>query len=430
VSIYASAEPITYGPELEFTNKEIKEGIEGTTGSLLLRREAKWAGLLVKEIRTRCGRNCRFERIFGKYGFETRVHFQNGFYFQVSWDPGVVEIIAKPSTLKELKENAEDVKKYLYDSAHAVGLTGTLDNGGHVNVGLDSAFSDDAELFLKYFVDYANHPELALGILGHSVNNGPPLSILQPEQRAALSKIVRQFYNKELNTLEDVIEAIQTQVYTHSYKWDNSQHYQSVGLKSIPKEPKHRRRIEHRSVRSQESFEQFIAMAELIEHRHQFLKKNKNKIIYYKSDETFFTYQQQLNLFWVYTKDMGLNYQDYLILLGPYVRDLKPNIVFNREIDWNSWLDQDEILWWTKQIFKSDWIRSKLLEILARPEAQSKSLPAQAINTLKKMVQERELGSPFIDDFVADFIRELNNKLQPPQNGCDAHLRGAHHPQQ
>lgn len=427
---YGSNEPITFGPEIELSNKDLKRDVVGDSGSFLRLREAKWANSLVKEIKKTCGSFCRYEKVLGKYGLETRVYFKNGFYFQISWDPTVVEIIMKPSSLKEFRANADDIEKYLYAPAARLELKGADNLGGHVNIGLNSAFGEDAELFLRYFIDYANHPELALGVFAYDIYNGPPLSVLKSEQRSALNDTVAKFYVKKFKNPTEVILDIQRNVYTHSYKWDRPQHYQSVGLESIPSETLNRRRIEHRSVRGQKSFQDFLLMAELIELRHTYLKKNKNKIIYLKSDEDFFLYQRQMNLFWVYTQELGVNYEKYVSLLSEPVRALKPDIIFERKIDWSSWSDQDEILWWSTQLFKYPWVRSQLIKTLSTPEAQSTDIPAKVLEKVKTLVSNRGLNDKKISQIITDFEVSLSQKHQHKLNACESGLRGAHLPQQ
>ncbi len=71
--------------------------------------------------------------------------------------------------------------------------------------------------FLKFFVDYANHPDLALGSLGHDIRNGPPLSALGEEQRQALQTVINDLESGRLKTLADVARAIEERVYTRSY---------------------------------------------------------------------------------------------------------------------------------------------------------------------------------------------------------------------
>ncbi len=262
----------TFGPEFEFTNAEIAASTD-------LSAESAWADRLTDRIAEKCPRlRCEIKRHRGKFGAqENRVVFEDGYWFNISIDPKCVEIQARPQTLEQLKAGAERLNEALFASAREIGLETSPKRAGHFNIGILSAFGADTDHFLKFFVDYATHAELASGILRENWRTAPPLAALSPEQHASLDKILADRRRGKLTTVKAAIERIVRTVYTANLapsSTESPSHNQAINLDAATEHafPRQDRQMEIRAVRSQASAEEFILLAELFSARIRHLK--------------------------------------------------------------------------------------------------------------------------------------------------------------
>ncbi|MGE3260431.1 MAG: hypothetical protein AB7K68_01515 [Bacteriovoracia bacterium] len=320
----------TIGGEIELTNEAMQSSGFSGKGNTSEIPEKKSQLKFVEELRKRCVLSkCAIKEVAGKQIQEFRVTYPDGWWFQVSFDPGCVEILFKPSTLADLEAVRERIDKDIFAVGKAVGIGADKLDSAHFNVGLKSAFGDDAELFLRYFVDYANHYDLALGSLGHDTSNGPPLALLRPEQRDALQQVVEDFYSGKLKTVEDIAKEINKKVYTHTLEpgWLNY-HNQAMGLKGF--ENPEAARFELRSIWAQDSAENLLQLGRLVKARINFLRTQKGRIVYLKGARDEFFLDELKARYLVYVEESGLKFKDYENLLPDDVRS-EPLPKFFRE---------------------------------------------------------------------------------------------------
>jgi hypothetical protein len=369
--------PPTYGPEFEFTTVEMSKGGSKLSGlNAQVSPEVHAQMKMVARMKIRClSLGCTVEVVKGKWDKDFKVSFADGWWFKISSDPGCVEVTFKPSTLAELEIRKDQINDAIFKTAYESDLFVRTDQkNSHFNFGVRSAFNDSAENFLRYFVDYANHPELALGGVGMDLRNAPPLSVLQPSQRTNLQKVIEQVRTGQLNTLSAAIRAVQTEVYTNTYnpKWATSDgiiHYQALGLKyaakanlAIEDAP-----AELRAMWIQQNAEQFILIARLVEGRIAYLNSLDGPIIYTQSSRQTFTARELKTRFFIYVEEAGLKFEDFQDLvrfeakeatLDPLVASSDPRIAI-----------QSVEKYWDLML-TSEWMRKKVIEILAAPEVQ------------------------------------------------------------
>lgn len=325
----ATAE-MTVGAEFEFIDplepETIAKGLKG--------HEEQMAQRLARAVRLKCHSPCFETVIEGKWGRESRFDLGNGFWFQVSWDPNVVEIVTKPLTVTNLKVHAESLQNMIFESAKEAGLTvDPAKRAGHFNFGAHASFDSNPTEFLKYIIDFSNRPELSLGILrSPNILNAPPLSSLKPEQRAALGRYIEKFQKETWvqklfpNSISRVSKALAKKVFNRSSKdrvGADALHYQALGLKSTLKaSARSDRPVENRAVRSQRNIYDFILLAELAQGRIEYLKTLPPEIglHFTQTSRTQFSQSELANRFFIYVMEANLSWDRMRELLPEDLR--------------------------------------------------------------------------------------------------------------
>ncbi len=129
--------------------------------------------------------------------------------------------------------------------------------GGHIHIARTSFGSELA--IRNFIVDYCNHPELALGVLGFDSLNAPPLASAPDESIDAFVEGLAAFDAGALD-LAGFLAHLRTRVYTFGSpelpaSADRSK-YQALNVN-------HPDTIEIRAVRPHRSFAEFLDVAEL-----------------------------------------------------------------------------------------------------------------------------------------------------------------------
>lgn len=371
--------PPTYGPEFILTNDYILAHSKGkkqldADPAASLERAAQVK--LVDYLRQKCaGGDCKIKEVPGKWDKDFILTFKDGFWIKYSYDPRVVEIMFKPSTIEEMKKNQARIDEYVFDSGKEVELKASRYESGHLNMGINSLFNGNVESFLKFYVDYANRPDLALGTLGYDPSNAPTLAHLKKNQRTALKKIVDDFYKGKLTTVQEAAARIQNEVYTSSYNeaWGGIEHYQAVGLKYVNQTDLTLKDapMELRGIRGQMNTEEFIKLATLFEKRVEYLNKNVSRIEYNETKRLDFNVHEMKTRFKIYVEESGLNFKDYEPFVSHfYSAQLTPIVIKNadpisRLNDLKGYFDL---------LSSSTRIQDLFVEILSHPELQNHPL--------------------------------------------------------
>lgn len=364
--------PPTYGAEFELLHPDMVHVI-GPDNLPKFENENRMKQKLADHLKDRClHSSCTIEKIPGKWGEDFEVRFPDGWWIKLSSDPGCVEIMFKPSTLEELEKRKHTINDFIFKAGAEIGLKPSKNESTHFNMGVLSAFNNNATDFLKFFVDYANHPHLALGSLGKDLDNAPPLSILDQSQREALAQIIERHDKGELNTIQKIAHEIQKKVYTSSYNknWA-AYHYQAVGLKRVNMADlkKEDAPMELRGVWSQDSAENFNLVARLIEGRIKYLSKNPSPIVYNAPSKTTYTNSQLKSKFYIYVEEAGLKYSDFETLLPEIVRNAPWEPFMNPKSSAPSKLNKMKSYW--PEIVSSQWVRDQVVKILSHPDVAS-----------------------------------------------------------
>lgn len=379
--VQALLEIITNGGEFELSNRALKDGPRWDNKKAGYSQERREQLALVRRMRARCEQEnlgCKIVEVKGKWDTDYQVVYPDGWYFQISYDPYCVEITFKPSTAKELTDRIGLINDHIFKTGEQEGLTVIKPDNSHFNFGINSAFKGNAEHFLRFFVDYSNRPDLALGSLGMSRFNAPPLSSLDLFQRQALQKIVDAFYRGYAPRVSDVVRLIQDRVYikTLSPKL-GATHSQAIGLKKayaadLSQEDAP---VEMRAMWIQDSAENFILIAKLFAHRIAWLKTRTERIHYVASDRTQFEPHELKARFFIYLAEMNASFEEYQSLLPQQVRDAEWDAFVSRNATFEQKVESLGRYWDMLEI--SEWARDRIVSILSDPQAQTNALAQQ-----------------------------------------------------
>ncbi len=391
-SLNTWAWPPTYGAEFEVTrvggfpefNFDNPSSTEEKTEQLKL----------VEQIKKQClAAKCTVAEVNGKWDTDFEVKFADGWWFKVSYDPDCVEIITKPSTREEFEKQASRINQHIFGAARKIGLTvNKFEDSAHFNIGVRSAFHDDAKKFLRFFVDYTNRPDLALSSLGFDLPNAPPLSMLQESQRLALQKIVEKVNSGKMTTIQEVAKAIQDKVYIHTYDpaWGTSAravaHYQAIGLKYINRTDltKADAPMELRSIWTQDSAENFILISKLMEARINYLNLADDPIIYNQTTRQEFTDSEHRTRFKIYVEEMGMKYEEFESLLPKEVRQAELDDFIKKDISIEKQLNSIEP--YLDLVLVSRFVRARVINILSNPALENNAKRAEIIEKIKAEV--------------------------------------------
>lgn len=409
ISTFSWAGPITYGAEFEFFHPKLTWDDKGTHGESAIQAKKEF----MHQVRERCAAasGCRIETISGKFTPDFKVTLANGWWFIVSHDPAVIEIATKPSTLKELRDNRDFINHFIFGSARAAKFYVNHRDNAHFNFGALSAFDNQPRELMKFFLDYHNNIHLGLGTLGQDLNNAPPLSYLKAEQREALTRIMQKVESNQFKTIPQLTEAIMKEVYTETYnkEFGRPVHFQALGLKYLTEYNMKRpfansielqallslipfadfstvrdQPMEMRAVWSQTSAEHFIKVAELIEARVDFLKKQSGPLVYLNSKrKEINSWQEAKTRFYIYVTETGLDFDKYKNLLPKEARQVEMSEFLNEALPIRE--RAKALRYYTDLIGTSQWFRDYAMTLILEGHLEEQAHFKEILNRIIKV---------------------------------------------
>ena len=432
---------ITVGAEIEFRSELLlKKWTRISKDNFAKSTEKAEQMRLVRHMQTLCpSAKCRIEKVKSKWASEDdyRVIFSDGWWFQIGYDQSCIEINTKPSTLNELERVKTVFNRYLFGAARDLGFYTRTKDIHHYNIGVTSAFGESVESFLRFFVDFSNHPDLALGSLGKQLGNAPPLSILGDEQRNALQVVIDKFYQGAFKAITQLGVSIQNTVYSASFvkAWGMPWHFQALGLRAIARGdleffdvP-----LEFRGVWAQQSAEHFILVGRLIEGRIHYLQRTQPPIIYTQSNRWSFTETELNTRFFLYVTESGLPYEKFKYLLRQNVRRAEFAPFISRSAHLEDRLSSLEQYWDLLPV--SDGFREHVVHLLQenskhpRAMALRNRIDAELRATEELIVQGQQKNRGFLsklktltfgshpdrNELLAGVLRQLSTRLGSPE---------------
>lgn len=318
-------ERATFGPEFTFTNSKLLWEPE-TSGfpvreKFFLKAREKYQELC------RVRQDCSISLGSDKHGGNFRVTYNDGWYFEVGIDNNVIETQTVKSTYQQFLKNKNRLQSDLFNMMKNLGLVpDQITGGGHIHVGAEF-FLEDPLLFRNFFVDYANHPQLTMGIFGDKDPNYPPIVLLKPHQQEGFTKALENFDSQPSPTLKSFIWNIHSQVYTEPFTpaWGGGAYYQAIRLERMFW-INGAATFELRGFRPQKSMDEFLLELELIGARMDYLK-NKNELVSFRfqNETPDFSAQSIVDTFYRYTTEAGLDWNRYKTFLPIKLKFLKPS---------------------------------------------------------------------------------------------------------
>lgn len=318
----------TFGAELTFTNSEILESQRAlASGTINSAMSERYQDLLIDKILENC-LDCSVEWKIDKYGLEYgRIIYPDGWYFNVTLDPAVVEVTAKPIPESKLQEYTKRLDQDLYANARELGLRPSRKTGGgHIHFGAEAFFEGNPEYFRDFMVDMYNHSELADGIFADDHYNSPPIKAHPKAQRDAFVKTIEAFDNNP----EDSIIGLGLKIREGSYdyqraNWGPTEKYQAINIERMVVEgfEASEETIEVRSIRPQQNGEQFALIANLFKKRMEYLKRQRDQGVSLKLNHDMgMTVEQKFQSFIRFITEADEDPADYFRILPAEYLDL------------------------------------------------------------------------------------------------------------
>ncbi len=268
----------TYGAELTFTHPQILEAQRSQgSGTVNSEMSERYQRILIDKILENCA-DCSLQTKIDKYGLEYgRISYPDGWYFNVTLDPAVVEVTAKPIPDSKLIEYTKRLERDLYANAREIGLRPSRNTGGgHIHFGAEAFFEGNSKYFRDFMVDMYNHAEIGSGILADDHYNSPPIKAQPKAQRDAFIDAINKF---DQNSDESIIGLglnIRDGAYNYQKaNWGPTEKYQAINIERMVVEgfDTSEETVEIRCIRPQQSAEQFLLIATLFKKRMQYLKR-------------------------------------------------------------------------------------------------------------------------------------------------------------
>ena len=279
-------EELHHGPEWTFTLHRTDPVHDDLySGDLYMRKRQVWDYYIKYCTKTRL---CAVDKadspiVYGNF----RVSFSNGLEIEITNDPGVIEIKAVKFTKNFIQNNVQFIEDNVFQVMKKHGLVPhEISGSGHNNIDLNF-FKNRPLLLYNFIVDFYNNP--AVGIVLNSLANNREyardlnqmkemLFALTGDQHIHFARDLDSIY-KSTETLFQKFKTQPTKVKTS----DVIQHfwtvlsfkYAALGLRgdfgrsaAIAEQS----RLELRTLRPQESAEQYLLVLEFIEERLKYLE--------------------------------------------------------------------------------------------------------------------------------------------------------------
>ena len=436
----AWAWPPTFSSELNFGNDQLSEEFQERAKVSLNHAKEPSPAVIEKarqlrdEVLRRCS-DCTSVPIAGKLNFEEYIITgPDGWGFKISTDPAVVEVQLHPSTADTFKRNAARLQHVLFDAVKVIGLEsnkggpdGLNGSRAHLNLGFHSAFEGDPKRFIRFFADYANRPELGLGILGFEFDsNALPLNHHDSDRQRAFSKIVQRVNAGEYRDAQQVAQDIQARIYAPRSKSEtknSANHNQAIGLKYVARGSTERvdAPAEIRSIFQPRNAREHALSIELMEARLEYLKTQSGDVHYVIQPMRDYwgklfgnPYPRLLAQYYVYIREMGEDPNRFRSLLTTDLRkELRNHLgdaraVFEGKIDWDNRYQRK--LFETSLpdlIGVSTWAEARMERVLLDPMTPE-SVRTAVVDALRRLA-DRDRGNARI---VGSFVAELSEKMK------------------
>jgi ankyrin repeat protein len=270
--------PALWGLELTFTNPALCEATKNTgnpfsgLNTFSEATQQAWIQKIYKVCKERKQDPVHPDQCHVQ---ENRVTYKDGFYYEVSLDPAVIELQTRPMSKAELEISQNRIKTDIFDLAEGLGLSPHSEIGaGHLHLDIASHFKGNLRLLADFIVDFQNHPTFSMGPLAENYLNAPPLAIQSKKQRQALTKLTRKIH--QFRNVDQLTDFIQDSIFYRTLLGEPAQKFQAISTHHA----EDLGTLEIRSLRPQANWEQIFLLVDLFEAKLKQLKSNESPVIY------------------------------------------------------------------------------------------------------------------------------------------------------
>jgi hypothetical protein len=255
----------------------------------------------------------------------------NGWWFEVTTNPGVLEIKMKPMTVKETRLFKDDIQSAIFVNAAIVGLfPWDYLGGGHLNFDI-SIFGNRVLFARNFIVDFFNHGELAMGALSYDTNNAVPFALFNDKEQRDIAHVIALSDAGEFPDTEEGVKKFLSEINRIQIPASNRLGGANKG-KHHDLNLGHAGRIEIRSVRPQANMDVWLNQIELIESRINNHLRHIDKPLPLRArvalTEALDPYvppvdpQAALRSFYMYVNEARLDWKDHRgYVWPPWIRD-------------------------------------------------------------------------------------------------------------
>ncbi len=302
----------TFGTELTFTTPDVIRMLNGRARSDLVEKlQAKYVEALRRRLD---GRNVQIVQGKDKNNHRSfRVTYPDGYFYDVTMDGAVLEVVLDRSTVANLESRADELQKDIFETMALAGMKPHESRGGgHIHIGLKSMFNNDAVAYRNFIVDYLNHPELATMILrDSSASESRHYGSMPGELRKAAAEAIAQF-DLSLKTgtpwtMKDLAAELQnkvTNVLAYDMQIARNHRVFAINLDPIFTTEPEDRTVEIRAIRPARDMKSQILIMRLFEARNAYLKKKGGLVPYLDADLP--TYEAGVESYRQYAEEAGI----------------------------------------------------------------------------------------------------------------------------
>jgi hypothetical protein len=242
------------------------------------------------EIKAACP-NCVIKR--------NKVITPEGFWFKITMDQTVLEVLTEPMTFDQLAQRSEILEELIWKTGKKAYVAPHKRlGGGHLHLDIESHFGNDRMLFRNFIVDLVNRPELFMGGLGLNYFNAPPLSFYSAKENKVFKKIIAEFDKTPDMSIVGLMERMNSfyESLQHPVMPTPNSKFQAVNFKHFEMGT-----LEIRAVKPQVSAEHALRLVRMFESRIEVLKKTKKLIKVKVPDHSSFYQAERIKGFRIYT---------------------------------------------------------------------------------------------------------------------------------
>lgn len=313
------------------------------------------------------------------------------FSFVLSSRPGEVIVRTSSMDVPQIQNNIASLQALIFDLANLVGMNPARRIPYTLQLDGDATFGASSIDLYRFIADFANHPELLMGVLGD--NEGKRTQIVNASKSVKRS-FVRIGNDVRKNKIFDPV-GVAKQIETSVFRGIEDPVVSFAEV--IPRENRVGRVIIH-EVRTPTRAQDFYLQAHLIDERIQFLRRQRVQVRFHDAAHVNFSRQQIATRFAVYLAEMGARWETFAPIVSEFVRETRLAGFVRGPIDWSDKSFTRTLPYYIELLATSEWARERFKEILYAPGSQGTN---KGTKLLAQMAERAEL-SDGISDFVFD----------------------------